>query len=143
VERGMNRYLGFDAGRFVADSPLWADEIKKLERELESISELRTGTGGVRTSTISDPVGSVAEQKSRIESQIKRRKSYQSIYREAINRLSPAEQEVITMFFFTKGNKGKLIEEFAYSHGYSIRGVYRLKRAALKNLSDYITEEYY
>lgn len=139
----MNRYMQFDIRKFIIESQSWDKEIREKERELENVSELKSGGDSQgRSSVKSDPVASVVQVRTKIQWEISRLNTYKQAYEEAFSLLDQEQQEVIKLFFFTDGYKGAQIELFGYDHNISVRGVYRLKRIALQIMSDYITDEY-
>lgn len=141
----MNRYMMFNIDKFIKDSPIWGEEISDLKEQLEDATTLKAVNcdGQPRGGGISDSVSVAAEECVKISGEIDRIKLYQKAYNYAYSRLTPDKAELIEIFFFAKGMKAPLIDDYSRKYGYCIRAVYSLKREVVGEMEDYINEYVY
>ena len=64
-----------------------------------------------------------------------------NIVAKALDSLSDERKKIIEIFFFDGGNIGQAIDQFSREHGFSVRGVYRERRAALEEFAEAVEAE--
>lgn len=139
----MNRYIEFNAVKFLKESGGWEEEKKKLQKELESITEIRgTENSPVRLRRINDTVSSVAAARERIQNDIDRIECYEHALDFAMRYITEAEKEAIELFFFSGGYISALIDKFSLKHAMCRSDVYSLRRQAIDHLSRIITRRF-
>lgn len=139
----MNRYIGFDVVKFLKESRGWEEEKKKLQEELDSITEIRgKDNSPVRSRRINDAVSSVAVARERIQNDIDRIEYYEHALDFAMRYITESEKEVIEMFFFGRGYISALVDKFSLKHAMCRSDVYSLRRQAIDHLSRIITKRF-
>lgn len=139
----MINYMRFDIVSFIRDSITWDGEIQDLKAELEAISELKAieqSTG--KSSNISDPTFNTAAEYEKIKVKIDRLVTYQVAFRYAFNKLSESQKEVIELFFFQCGKKGRLVYDYGRKWALNTKAVYAERLKALNLMRDIIEERY-
>ena len=139
----MNRYIGFDVVKFLKESRGWEEEKKRLQEELDSITEIQgKDNSPVRSSRINDTVSSVAAARERIQNDIDRIEYYEHALDFAIRYITAAEKEVIELFFFGRGYISARVDKFSFEHAICRSDVYSLRRQAIDHLSRIITRRF-
>lgn len=130
----MNKYIRLDAEQFLRDSHYWKDEIKRLEDELDSISELKAAPQTpVKSSNVSKPVENTVLDRERIQSQIDRLREYQKAFEYAWNNISDYDQEMIVGFFFNPGGSWNFVNAWIEKHHSNRQYCYRDRRLAIES----------
>lgn len=139
----MERFVEFNAVKFLNASKHWAKEKKLLRAEMDSITEIRgMGNSPIRSGKLHDSVSEVAITRERVETQIARIEGYETVLTHSLNDLTEDEFNVIQLFFFTRGSIAPQVRKFGETYGFSQRGVYRLRREAIDHLTEIITRKY-
>lgn len=139
----MHRYLEFNAVKFLKDSRKWAVQVKKLQCEIDDIPMIkgRSDNPG-RSGSISDPVHTLAVQRERITVKIQRIKRYQIILSRSLDTLTDPQKEALQLFFFGNEPITQAVEKYAEKYKIKPRAVYEIRKEALRNLADTITQLY-
>lgn len=139
----MNRYIEFNAVKFLKESVNWEHEKAELNYEMDSLANPK-GSGNSRShsSRPGDSTATAVVERSRIQSQINRLELYEEAFTYAWNHLSEAFRDVLTTFFFEKGYKSKRVREYSAKYAMCINDVYKTRREALAEFSRLITRRY-
>ena len=139
----MQRFVEFNAQKFIRESGTWEQRKKDLLQELDGITEIRgVDNSPVRSGKLNDSTANVAMQRDRIQHQIERIEEYEAILQYAFGRLSDEQKEVIQLFFYSRGYIARLVRKFAGKYHISEREVYRRRREALTLISQIITDRF-
>lgn len=139
----MNRYIEFNAVKFLKESRGWEAEKKRLQAEMDELAHLKgAGDSPARSSGPGDSTGAAVIERDRIQSQIDRINLYQEALSYAWNSLSEAFRDVLTAFFFTGGYMSRNVRDYGSKYGMCIKLVYSQRRKALNELSRIITRRY-
>lgn len=139
----MQRFVEFNAQKFIRESGTWEQRKKDLLQELDGITEIRVvDNSPVRSGKLNDSTANVAMQRDRIQHQIERIEEYEAILQYAFGRLSDEQKEVIQLFFYSRGYIARLVRKFAEKYHISEREVYRRRREALTLISQIITDRF-
>ncbi len=136
----MDKYWIFDIERFLKDSKGWGRERLKLERELESLLDLKAMSQDtpVQTSNISDATGSTAVKRAEIMEEINKLDRKTHLLEVAYLELSKMEKDCIDTFFFSKGLLGARVDEFTFRWDCKRRYAYNTRRQALEKMREHI-----
>lgn len=133
----MNRYIRFDADRFIRDSRLWGEELSRLKEELDSITEIGGSGGQIPTSNeISRPVERTAIEREDILSRMQQIDEYQKAFKYAWEHVGEYDREMLEGFFFKP--IVKFIEEWCVEHTSNRQYCYRDRRIALEHFREVI-----
>lgn len=137
----MDRYIEFNAVKFIKESRLWEAEKKRLEAKLEGITEIKgIDNSPIRSGRLHDSVADVAAERERIERQIERIETYQHAFELAWDELDSNERIVTNLFFFNGGNIGKNVKYMARQLGIRERGIYEIRRNAISKVKKSVEE---
>lgn len=137
----MDKYLEFNACRFLNDSKKWGKQKRALEDELNGIVEIKGASDNViHTGRVSDTVPLTMMQRHEKQLQIDRIDKYIDTLKYVRRRLTDAQNDVIDVFFFRRGYKPPLIEEYGRKYGLCRSDVYKARREALDAIRRIITE---
>ena len=141
----MNKYLVLNlnneqdawyfGNKFLNDRKTWDAEIKRLDKELESISEIQ----GIKNSEVhSGNIGNPTQNTAMLEISIMEKKEhierYQQILLYGLSRLSEEDIDVINGFYYTKGRYiSAIVDELSHKYFCDVRTIYRKKRTAVLN----------
>ena len=142
----MNRYMEFNAIKFIRDSVRWGTEKEALLKRLEEITEIQAVDPATVSSGsgISDSVPTVAISRTAIEESIERLDLYINAYKFAFSHLAAEEQDAINAFFFSTGGIHHAAHEVCRKYGINYpRGIYTLRREALQHFSRLIEDNYF
>ena len=138
----MERYYRFDAHAFLKESKGWAKEKKKLERELESIPELKAMENSeVHSGSTSDPTAQVSLKRVHLMEEIRRINIYENALRYAWDNLTEEEQDILARFYFTRKRINYEVHLLCDKYHIEKSQVYNRKNKALKELTD-LVEDY-
>lgn len=139
----MNRYIEFNAGKFLAESKGWEKEKKKLQEDMDSLAELqRAGAFTGKSGKPGDSTAAAVVERGRIQSEIDRLNLYEEAKTYALNHLSGTHRAVLTTFFFKDGQMGANVRECGKMLAVCVNEVYKLRREALAEVSRIITRRY-
>lgn len=139
----MDRYIEFNAVKFIKESRLWESEKKWLQAKLEGITEIKgIDNSPIRSGRLHDSVADVAAERERIEWQIERIEQYQYAFNLAWEELNSDERIVIGTFFFNGGNIGKNVKYTARQLGIRERGIYEIRRNAIGKVKKFVEENF-
>lgn len=140
----MERYIEFNPLKFINESVEWDSKLKKAEKRLDEILELRGQSDSVgRGSEISNPTELINMEKADVEEQIARIKCYQRIYKDAWAHLTKEEQVMIDGFFFKKYGKVRdFVNNFAQENCTNKSYVYNARKEAIRKFTTIINENY-
>lgn len=139
----MDRYIEFNAVKFIKESRLWEAEKKRLEAKLDGITEIKgIDNSPIRSGRLHDSVADVAAERERIERQIERIEQYQYAFKLAWEELNSDERTVIDLFFFDGGNIGKNVKCTARQLGIRERGIYEIRRNAIGKVKKFVDENF-
>lgn len=139
----MNRYVEFNIVKFLKDSNIWEKEIKRLENELESITEIKgMDNSPIRSGKLRDSVSEVAAAREKVQNRIDYIRFYQNALKRALKSLADDEKEVIELFFFSSGYIPQKIEKYGAKHALCRSDVYAKRRLALEHLSEYMSRRF-
>ena len=139
----MERYIEFNCHKFLKDSRRWDSEIKEIESQIESITEVQSpsATPG-RSGQVSDPVGDTAAKLIALKAQLQRLQTYKTALSLALDCLSKRQKEVIDLFYFRQGYISHHIDRYAVKYGICRSYVYKEKREAVGEIARIINEMY-
>lgn len=139
----MNRYIEFNAVKFIKESRSWESEKKRLEAKLEGITEIKgIDNSPIRSGRLHDSVADVAAEREQIEEDIARIEKYQEAFKYVKRFLTQEQLDVIDVFFFQAGNMGKNVRKLAHDIGVRERGIYEVRREAVNTVQKIITEKF-
>ena len=141
----MQKYVEFNPVKFLKESKTWSGEIKRLEAELASLTELsgqKENVGG-RGSGTSDRTGQVVVKRDVIRSQIGRYEFYKKVLDYTLNHITGVHREVIEAFYIKSGyvtsNARKVAEKYYIDYP---KGIYKVRREAMEEFVDVITDHF-
>ena len=139
----MNRYIEFNAVKFISEKKEWEKEKAALLSELDEIigGAGKKGTFS-RSAGIGDSVAVDVIARDRIQSQINRLDMYQAAYDYAWVRLSDEQRDVLTAFFYKEGRMSKRVREVSKKWAICTDKVYTVRRQALGEIAKIITRRY-
>lgn len=139
----MDRYIKFTTvspmKKFIEDAKKneWDREIKKLNRQLDSVRDLSAvSQSEVHSHNISSPTEVSAVKAANIVREIARREMYKDIFSCALDALSEDEKEIFNGFHFGRKMVSHFVDEYSIAHSCSPRFVYTLKREAEETFCD-------
>lgn len=139
----MERYIEFNAVKFLKESKHWEEEKKELQDKLNGITEIKgIDNSPIRSGRLHDSVADVVAQRERIQEQIERIEYYQRAFNVVKKLLSEEENEIIDVFFVKDGYIHKRIRKFAREHGIRERGVYELRWKTVELVQKIINERF-
>lgn len=137
----MDRYIEFNAVKFIKESRLWEAEKKRLEAKLDGITEIKgIDNSPIRSGRLHDSVADVAVEREQIEAQIARTETCQKIWQHVERCLNDSEKEIIEVFF-TGGRIDKKIQAFSRKHAMCRSDVYAFRRETLEKIRDAVYEK--
>lgn len=139
----MHKFVHFDAVEFLNSSKNWRKAKRKLQREKDSITELKSfDNSPIRSGKLNDSVANVAAQRERIQREIDRIELYQKALKYGRDRLSEEQNDVIDAFFFAPGMISKSVNDYGSKHAMCRTDVYKMRREALEELSRIISNRF-
>jgi hypothetical protein len=140
----MERYIEFNAVKFLKDARNWEKEKKELLKQLDSITEIKgIDNSPIRSGRLHDSVADVAAERESIRNQIERIENCQRILEYVQRKLSPEQWEIIDTFFFKSGyvnrNAQKIAKKYAVDYP---KGIYRLRGQVIAEISKMLTNKY-
>lgn len=141
----MNRFVEFNTVKFLQDSKHWESRKKRLQAELDAITEIKARSDDSPGSSgkISDPVANVAAERMRIETQINRIEQYEEALAYGRSTLSEEQNAVLDAFFFDGGYISRNVDVLSYKYNVTPRSIYTMRREAIDSLRRIITETYF
>lgn len=140
----MQRFVEFNAVKFLKSANNWGKEKEKLIAKLDSITEIKAmDNSPIRSGRLHDSVPEVAAERERIRAQIDRINTYEEALWYAYEKLTDEEATVIHALFWKGGNIGKNVERLAEKYGIRVRGVYEIRRKAVDKIKKSIEEKYF
>lgn len=148
----MERYLTLDLSnkedayyfgkKFLGDRNWWKSQIKKKNRELESITELKGITNSeVHSGNIGNPTQNTAFARMKVEEDINRYENYEYILTYGLNHISEQDKDILVAL---QKNKWKLtssiIDELSIKYDCDPRTIYNKRRYAIYDFVDAIRE---
>lgn len=134
----MERYIEFNAVKFLKESKHWEEEKKKLQDKLNEITEIKCiDNSPVRSGRLHDSVADVAAEREGVKRQIERGDRCAYIWAYVNKFLEPEEKGVLEVYF-TGGNIGRKIEIFGREYGMCRSDVYSLRRQTLNKIWDLV-----
>lgn len=131
----MINYIQFDIERFLRDARNWAEELKGLQEELDSITEISGASDNPgHGSDISKPVERTAIDRDSVMSRMGQLKCYIDALNAGMNGLSEHDRELIIGFFFGDKNMFAFVEAWCRAHNSNRQYCYRDRRMALDHL---------
>lgn len=128
-------YYVFDIERFLRDSKGWSDELKSLQEELDSITEISGASDAPGHSTdISRPVERIAIRRDQIVSRAEHIKVCVDALNAGMSVISEHDRELILGFFFGEKAIYKFIDAWCEKHCSNRQYCYRDRRLALDHL---------
>ena len=141
----LNRFVEFNTVKFLQDSRHWKSRKKRLQDELDAITEIKGRADGSpgHSGKISDTTGSVAAERMRLETRIKRIEQYEEALAYGRSTLSEEQNAVLDAFFFDGGYISHNVDVLAYTFDVTPRSIYTMRREAIDSLQRIITETYF
>ena len=141
----MDQWRPFDIRSFLKESKKWDGQIKKLEEELENISELpSTGNNPVvGNGNISDLTAKTAVRRFEISAEIEEIKLNKEMLAFAMKRLSDDEKQLIQGFYYPKKRIDRFISDYGSEHGLCRSYVYEKLNRTLDKMGRMILKMYY
>lgn len=139
----MEKYIEFNAVKFLKDSKTWEGEKQRLQAKLDGITEIKgIDNSPIRSGRLHDSVADVAAEREQIEEDIARIEKYQEAFKYVKRFLTQEQLDVIDVFFFQAGNMGKNVRKLAHDIGVRERGIYEVRREAVNTVQKIITEKF-
>ena len=122
----------------------WRDDKKKLQADLDSISELPSVNNitGIRGSEISEPTSTLALRRMKIQIEIDDIEMCEQAYEYAMAQLTQDERDIIKGFFEPTMPIWKFVRKWEEEHFVGSTMVYKARRLALKRFGEIIEEVY-
>lgn len=141
----MNKFVEFNVVKFLQDSKRWESKKKHLQEELDAITEIKgqSENSAGHSGKISDPVASVAAERMRLETQIKRIELYEEALAYGRSTLTDEQNAVLDAFFFKGGYISHNVDVLAYEFAVATRSIYTMRREVLDSLRRTITDAYF
>lgn len=141
----MNKFVEFNTVKFLQDSKHWESRKKRLQAELDAITEIkgRSDDSPGRSRKISDTTASVAAERMKLETQIKRIEQYEEALAYGRSTLSEEQNAVLDAFFFDGGYISRNVDVLSYKYNVTPRSIYTMRREAIDSLRRTITETYF
>lgn len=142
----MNRFVEFNTVKFLQDSKHWESRKKRLQAELDAITEIKARSDdspGRSSGKISDPVANVAAERIKIKTQINRIEQYEEALAYGRSTLSEEQNAVLDAFFFDGGYISHNVDVLSYKYNVTPRSIYTMRREAIDSLRRIITETYF
>ena len=132
----MDRYITFNPEKFLRESKQWEGERKKLQKILESRSELPSHEQNeVRSGNIANPTQQAALDELRIKQEIERLNQYDYILNYGLSRLTDEEKYILHGFFMKKGYVNVFVDECCHKYDCKPKTVYNKRREAVRSFS--------
>lgn len=142
IDEILKRYVKLSPEMVLNESKGYAKEIEDAQAELHSVVELKAASNSeVHSGNISKPVEDLASVEMELQDKLEMLIEMSNIVAKALDTLSDERKRIIEIFFFDGGNIGQAIDQFSHEHGYSVRGVYRERRAALEEFAEAVEAE--
>ena len=139
----MEKYIEFNAVKFLKDSKTWEGEKRRLQAKLDGITEIKgIDNSPIRSGRLHDSVADVAAEREKIKEEIIRIEKYQEALKYVKKFLTNEQLDVIDVFFLQTGNMGKNVRKLAQDIGIRERGIYELRREAINTIQKIITEKF-
>ncbi len=134
----------FNPEEFLKNLNGWREEKKRLQEELNSMSELPSVNNitGVRGSDISDPTSAQAFRRMKIQKEIEDIEICEQAYEYAMKKLTQDEQDILKGFFEPSMPIWKFVRKWEKEHFVGTTLVYKARRLALNRFSEIIEETY-
>lgn len=130
----MERYIEFNAVKFLKDARNWEKEKKELLKQLDSITEIKSiDNSPIRSGRLHDSVADVAVEREKILSRINGGDDVWHIWQYVERRLSAEEKNVLDVYF-NGGRIDKKIYEFGREYAMCRSDVYDLRHKTLKKI---------
>ena len=127
--------MEFNIERFLRESRTWSEELKGLQDELDSITEIGGASDNPgHTTDISRPVERTAIDRDRVMSRMGQLKHYIDALNAGMNGLSEYDRELIMGFFFGDRNMFAFVDAWCREHNSNRQYCYRDRRIALDHL---------
>ena len=125
----MNNYIKFDTEKFLKDSRGWADKMKELEQELESITEISGHTEGAPSGGgVSSPTERTAVERDAIQRQIDTIREYMDCFKYAWDCASEDDKLILKGFYFAPGYIYRFVEYWCEENASNRDYCYKAKR---------------
>ena len=132
----MDRYITFNAEKFLREAKQWKAEKKTLQKILDSIPELSAiQNSEVHSTNISSPTETTAMKRIKITKELDRLSHYERILNYGLSRLTEEEKYIIDGFYFRKGYVSVFVDECCHTYECSPRTIYSKKADAVKSFS--------
>ena len=133
----MDRYILFNADKFLKESKLWGREKKALQKKLEAIADLPAiSNSEVHSTNISNPTETTVFRRLKIRMEIDRLDRYQHILEYGLSHITEDEAELIHGFYLKRGYVNHFVDECCYKYDCKPRNVYNLKSKAVKSFTE-------
>lgn len=127
----MDRYIEFNAVKFLKDAKTWEGEKRRLQAKLDGITEIKgIDNSPIRSGRLHDSVADVAAEREKIEADIAEIERLQSIMTYVQKHLEEEEKAVLDVFF-TGGRIDRKIDDFSREYAMCRSDVYALRRETL------------
>ena len=136
----MKEYFRFEVERFIRESKSWDETLQRLALELDSIPEISAMSGNPgKSSEVSNPTERIAINRHRVQVKIDKIRAKKDAFQFAWDRITPAEKELITGFFFGEpGSIPAYIDKWCAKHSSNRKYCYQHRREALDEFSRYV-----
>ena len=130
----MDKYIEFNAVKFLKDAKHWEKEKEELQKQLDSITEIKgIDNSPIRSGRLHDSVADVAAEREKILNRINRGDDVWHIWQYVEKRLSDEEKSVLGVYF-DGGRIDKKIYEFGRKYAMCRSDVYDLRRETLRKI---------
>ena len=144
----MNKYLVLDldnkndawyfGNKFLNDRNDWKDKIRKHQKDLESVSELKgINYTDVHSGNVGNPTQNTAMLEISIMEKIEDLERYEHILTYGLSQLEEKDADIINGLYFTRGKYvSAIVDELAIKYECDPSTIYRHKRTAVLNFVD-------
>ena len=121
----LNKFVEFNAVKFLNDAKHWKDRKRKLMQELNAVTELKghSDDAPTRSGRISDMTANVAAERMRIENKIKRLEKYEEALTYGLS-MPPKEQNDVLRAFFSAAGQYPTMLIFSLINTIAPQGAY-------------------
>ena len=135
----------FDIRAFLKASRYWDEDIKRLQTELDNLSELPaiSNESGVHSGNVSDLTAQTVLKMLKIQADIEEILLCKTMLDYALKRCTEDEMRLIKGFFYPRKPIGIFVQEYGLEHGLGKNLVYAERERVLDKLRMLIESEFY
>lgn len=131
----MNKYIKFDVIQYIKDMEAIQEKKERLQEAYDNVSLISSGMASGERAGETHPTGERALRRLAIKEQIDEIDNQQRVFNQALNTLPELQKAVFSEFFFSKDKYPEKANKIAKKLNIGEREVYRIRSAAIENLS--------